>query len=91
MPYLLAGSTLALDATRCTGCGRCVEVCPHEVFTLVERRAAISSRGDCMQCGACRMNCPEGAIAVESGVGCAQAIVRSRRRGGRGETECSCG
>jgi hypothetical protein len=45
-----------------------------------------------MECGACRMNCPDGAIAVSSGVGCAVAIINGMR-GGEFEcgTGCACG
>jgi ferredoxin len=30
-----------------------------------------------MECGACRRNCPFGAIEVDEGVGCAAAILMS--------------
>ncbi|MBW8010315.1 MAG: hypothetical protein FVQ83_03600 [Chloroflexi bacterium] len=35
-----------------------------------------------MECGACQMNCPFGAIQVDSGVGCAQAIIAAALRRG---------
>lgn len=91
MRYLLAGQSLALDGTRCNGCGRCVEVCPHGVFAMVDRAATIVSRDTCMECGACRMNCAEGAIRVSSGVGCAAALIAQIARGGGGENpSCAC-
>jgi NAD-dependent dihydropyrimidine dehydrogenase PreA subunit len=74
--------TLSLDAAKCTGCGLCVEVCPHAVFILENRRARIQHWQACMECGACRRNCRYGAISVDSGVGCAAALITSALRGG---------
>ena len=91
MRYLLSGHSLVLDAERCNGCGRCEEVCPHAVFSVINRKAAIVNREQCMECGACRMNCVMNAIAVTSGVGCAAAIVSAMRRGETGAESCSCG
>ena len=91
MRYLLAGQSLVLDETRCNGCGRCIEVCPHEVFAMVDRMATIVGRDTCMECGACRMNCPEDAIRVSSGVGCAAALIAQIARGGGTENpSCAC-
>jgi ferredoxin len=28
-----------------------------------------------MECGACAMNCPDGAIRVDAGVGCASGLI----------------
>jgi ferredoxin len=42
----------------------------------------------CTECGACQLNCPTGAIVVDSGVGCAAAMIRAALRG---EEEASCG
>jgi ferredoxin len=90
MQYLLSGDSLVLDPSRCNGCGRCEEVCPHAVFSVVNRKAAVANRGNCMQCGACRMNCPVGAIEVSTGVGCAAAIISAMRRGDPGGARCAC-
>jgi ferredoxin len=52
MQYLLGGDSLVLNASLCNGCGRCEEVCPHAVFSVVDRKAAVAYRANCMQCGA---------------------------------------
>ena len=91
MRYLLNGHSLALDLERCNGCGRCEEVCPHTVFAVSGRKAAIVNRGECMECGACRVNCAMNAIAVSSGVGCAAAVVGAMRRRQTGAEACNCG
>lgn len=79
--YIRDVVTLSLDRARCSGCGMCLEVCPHGVFTIEEGFARIERRDSCMECGACSMNCPEGAISVKAGVGCAYAIIRGGLRG----------
>ncbi len=91
MRYLLNGHSLVLDAGRCNGCGRCEEVCPHAVFSVLNRKATIVNREECMECGACQMNCVMNAISVSSGVGCAAAIISAMRRGETGAEACSCG
>jgi NAD-dependent dihydropyrimidine dehydrogenase PreA subunit len=91
MQYLRNVVTLELNADHCIGCGRCLEVCPHAVFVLEDRRARIGSRDDCMECGACVRNCPAGAIRVETGVGCAGMLLRKKMRGSpRGGSDCWC-
>jgi len=73
--YLKNVATLKLDRSLCVGCGRCPEVCPHQVFRLADKKAAIIDRDACMECGACALNCPVKAIAVDSGVGCASGMI----------------
>ena len=75
MQYLKDVTTLSLDAEKCSGCGMCTEVCPHAVFVVENRRARIVARDACMECGACSLNCPAGAVTVQSGVGCAAAMI----------------
>jgi NAD-dependent dihydropyrimidine dehydrogenase PreA subunit len=73
--YLESVVTLELDREACIGCGRCLEVCPHQVFALEGKKAALSDRDACMECGACALNCPVKAIAVDAGVGCATGLI----------------
>ena len=83
-------NTLKFDPTPCTGCGMCVNVCPHAVFAMNSHVAQVVQADDCMECGACQLNCHAGAIAVQSGVGCAAAMIQSALRGQK-EVTCSCG
>jgi len=65
----------------------CTIVCPHRVFVLEQKKAAITNLDKCMECGACARNCASGAITVASGVGCASAILTGMIKG----TEPQCG
>ena len=90
--YLKGAVTLELDSAKCTGCGQCVEVCPHAVFAIQRtngRKAQVRDRDSCMECGACAKNCAAQAVTVRAGVGCAWAIVRGRLSGK--EPSCECG
>lgn len=91
MKYLAGVVTLELNADRCTGCGTCIEVCPHKVFELRDKKAAIADRDSCMECGACVNNCSFGALSVDKGVGCAAAIINSMIYGGEPSCDCSGG
>ena len=87
--YLKNVASLSFEPEKCTGCGRCVEVCPHGVFDIYERKARIIEKDSCMECGACSLNCPAGALEVNAGTGCAAAIIMSWFTGK--EPECGCG
>lgn len=88
MMYLKNVVTLELNPEKCIGCGMCIDVCPHEVFTFNSRKAVIVDRDACMECGACQLNCPAGAISVNAGVGCAAAVINSVL--GRESDSCCC-
>jgi ferredoxin len=76
---------------RCINCGRCLQVCPHAVFSEGAGAVELARPGACMECGACALNCPVQAIEVQSGVGCAWAMISAAIRGKDMDTECSCG
>lgn len=89
--YLKNVSTLKLESEKCTGCGRCLEVCPHHVFTLRARKSVITDQDRCMECGACVKNCPMSALEVKPGVGCAAAIIKGWLTGSEPSCDCSDG
>jgi ferredoxin len=87
MQYLRNVVSLKLNAGLCTGCRLCAIVCPHAVFEIVNKKARIANIDNCMECGACALNCQYGAITVKSGVGCAAGILN----GILNNTEPACG
>lgn len=89
LTYLKDVVTLELDLQKCNGCMMCITVCPHEVFEFREKKAFIKNKDQCMECGACEKNCPEGAITVRSGVGCAAGIINGILRGTEPTCDCS--
>lgn len=81
-------NTLDYDVSLCRGCGMCLSVCPHGVFTMSDGKARVERSENCMECGACVLNCPDNAISVDSGVGCATAMIIASLTG---KKEISCG
>jgi NAD-dependent dihydropyrimidine dehydrogenase PreA subunit len=81
-------NTLRYDRELCNGCGMCRTVCPHGVFAHEKRLARLVEPDVCMECGACQLNCPTGALKVDSGVGCATAMMIAAIKGRK---EVSCG
>ncbi|MBU1044714.1 MAG: 4Fe-4S dicluster domain-containing protein [Candidatus Omnitrophica bacterium] len=85
--YIENVATLKVDINKCIGCGMCVIVCPHGVFTMEAKKTKIIDLNACMECGACALNCPVSVISVQSGVGCASGIIQGALNG----TEPTCG
>ncbi|HEX16394.1 MAG: ferredoxin [Deltaproteobacteria bacterium] len=52
-----------VDRRICTGCGKCLQVCPPRALELREGKATIDEEF-CEECGICAAHCPEGAIAI---------------------------
>ena len=88
MKYLKNVSSLQIDHAKCTGCGMCVTVCPHQILELQDKKVVIFDLDSCMECSACSINCPFEAITVAQGVGCATAVLYSKIKGG--EPSCGC-
>ncbi|WBF67295.1 4Fe-4S dicluster domain-containing protein [Desulfovibrio subterraneus] len=74
--YIDGVASIALEAKTCVGCGVCVQVCPHQVFTVQKGKAVFADRNACIECGACARNCPVDAILVTPGVGCASLMIK---------------
>jgi ferredoxin-type protein NapH len=47
------------NVNRCTGCKKCVEVCPMKISVLDQR---FVSKSNCIMCGRCKKSCPTGKI-----------------------------
>ena len=89
LKHLRGVATLSLKEDECTGCGKCAEVCPHDVFDITGSIARIKNKDLCMECGACALNCPAEAVSVKAGVGCAFAYIKGWLSGT--EPDCGCG
>lgn len=50
-----------INREKCTGCGRCVEVCPKDVIYLKDKKAELNDN-DCMLCSHCYAVCNAGAV-----------------------------
>lgn len=87
--YIENVATLSYEMEKCVGCGRCGEVCPHHVFEIQAGKAELVGKDRCMECGACVKNCPANAIAVDSGVGCAAAVIKGWLTNSEPSCDCS--
>ena len=53
-----------VEAAKCTGCGKCAEVCPYHAIVVLGKKTLVFSQL-CHGCGSCTLVCPEGAISEE--------------------------
>jgi NAD-dependent dihydropyrimidine dehydrogenase PreA subunit len=62
---------ITLNADLCKGAGFCEDVCPKDVFHVdrVRRMASLPRAVQCVQCGACIVQCPFDALYFESPTG----------------------
>jgi ferredoxin len=64
----------SVEATTCTGCGKCMAACPIEAMSIVSandprapaRRKARVDEDICLGCGVCARACPNGSLALRS-------------------------
>jgi len=69
LTYIKGVAKIKLDIEKCTGCGNCIEVCPHGVLAVTNQKVEFSNKDKCIECGGCMKNCPFDAIEVKTGVG----------------------
>lgn len=91
MHYLKNVVTIAIDGEKCAGCGVCLEVCPRRVIALVDGTAVLARKDDCLECGACRQNCAYEAITLNTGPGCAYAVLNGWVKGTAPSCDCGSG
>jgi formate hydrogenlyase subunit 6/NADH:ubiquinone oxidoreductase subunit I len=80
--YFSKDIVLSINEEKCIGCRLCFEVCPSRCIGMRTRddmrvKAYIVDKDSCIECSACRLNCPVSAVDAGSGVGCAQALFAS--------------
>jgi len=56
-----------IDENNCTGCKKCIAVCPEGVLELKEKKAKVIHPGLCVSCGHCAAICPAEAILPLAG------------------------
>lgn len=90
-----------VDKEKCKACGKCIDVCPKHLISLIPYTAkevvACSSADKgpvtmkacqvgCIGCGICEKNCPQGAVKVEN----FHAIINHEKCTGCGVCEEKC-
>ena len=53
-----------VDEAKCTGCGKCAEVCQYHAIVVLGKRTLVFPQL-CHGCGSCTLVCPQGAITEE--------------------------
>lgn len=84
---------LAVNPAKCTGCGKCVEVCPHGVNAITPGEKVRVDFAACQTCGTCMAACPGGARAISGRAYTARQLYQEAakdaafyRKGGGGVT-----
>ena len=60
---LRTGPQLSVNRDRCTGCGRCAEICPNQVNRIAEEKVAVDF-SKCTLCGTCVPVCSASARTI---------------------------
>lgn len=58
------GWTVVVDKEKCVGDELCVDVCPVDVYEMVDGKAEPVNADECLGCESCVEVCEEGAITV---------------------------
>lgn len=53
-----------IEATKCVGCGKCVDICPQKALVLREQKSVVDTQ-KCYGCFECMTVCPTQAISID--------------------------
>jgi len=56
---------VTVDQEKCEGCEECVDVCPVEVFEMIDGKSSPVNADECLGCESCVEVCEPSAITVE--------------------------
>lgn len=65
----VSGVSLEIDASKCTGCGICVEACAFGALKIGDSGLAEADEFSCEACGLCVRRCPVSAISLREVAG----------------------
>lgn len=54
---------IAIEKDKCIACGRCIDICPANIFSKGETGIALQYEESCIGCGHCVSVCPQEAIS----------------------------
>jgi heterodisulfide reductase subunit A len=77
---LISPEKISMDATKCNGCGQCIEICPVKAIVKAEAdrsKIAINSVS-CVGCGMCIPVCSKGALDLNN---CTEQQLNARIHG----------
>ena len=55
-----------IDLDLCEASEECVNICPAEVYIIIDGKVNAENIGECIKCGACQDTCPYNAILKHS-------------------------
>lgn len=56
--------TVTVDSEKCDGCEECANICPVEVFQMIDGMSDPHQGADCEYCESCLGVCPAEAITI---------------------------
>lgn len=62
--FIAPGTVAYVDRSACSGCKRCLGVCPYGAITFDSMKVAVIEPSRCKGCGNCAANCPSGACQI---------------------------
>ena len=58
------GYEVVVDKDKCEGCEECIEVCPVDVYEMVDEKSDPVNAEECLGCESCIEGCEHEAIVI---------------------------